>query len=229
MTCISRFTAVWNGSELARGEDVIEVEGRLYFRAEDVRQEHLRSAPDRSVCEWKGGEAEFFDIVVSGGINRAAAWRYPQLGENARPLLGRMAFWKNVSVSWTGPGAAPPLPVLKAQTPNVARALGATDVLWRPSLPALTQEPFADGFSGYLIPSLRVLVDVLATPPEDWRLARMAEARIRGEAVTAWNLAHPEAQYGFIAVWGSATPSPGVIERVRNGAVLLDLVPQQEL
>ncbi len=149
---------------------------------------------------------------------------YRGVAEFLRDVLGR-----NVSVSWTGPGAAPPLPVLKAQTPNVAKALGTTDVLWRPSLPAPTQESFADGFSGCLIPSLRVLVDVLATPPEDERLARMAEARTRGEAISAWSLAHPEARYGFIAVWGSATPSPEVIERVRNGAVLFNLTSQQEL
>ncbi|WP_010188511.1 DUF427 domain-containing protein [Sphingomonas sp. PAMC 26605] len=195
----------------------------LYFRAEDIRQEHLNSAPDRRVCEWKGGEAEYFDLVVMDRVNRAAAWRYPQLGENARALVGRMAFWKDVAVAWDGPGPALIPPVLEARMPNVAKALGATDVLWRPSLPGLMEDRLMAGSSGYLIPSLRVLVDVLATPPEDERVARMAEARTRGEVVNVWNRAHPDARYGFIAVWDSATPDPTVVGQLRAGAVLLDL------
>ena len=60
------FTAIWNGVELARGENMIEVEieGRPYFRAEDVGGEHLTPAPDRRICEWKGGEVEYFDVPL---------------------------------------------------------------------------------------------------------------------------------------------------------------------
>lgn len=217
------FTASWNGTELARSADVIEVEGRLYFPSADVSHRHLAPAPDRSICEWKGGEADYFDVVVAGQVNRAAAWRYQQLGAHASAIIGRIAFWKDVAVGWTGAGAAPRPARIEARTPNVAKALGATDVVWQPALAGVL--PLAPGevFAGYLIPSLRVIVDVMATPPDPERPARIAEAGMRGEAVTAWNTAHPEATYGYIAVWGSATPDADKIQALRRHGVVLAL------
>ncbi len=218
------FTAIWNRTELARGDDVIEVEGRLYFQAGDVRHEFLSPAADRSVCEWKGGEAEYFDVVVDGAVNRAAAWRYPRLGDHARPLTGRIAFWKDVAIDWAGAGPAPAPARIEAQTPNVAKALGANDVVWRPALAAALGNPAAmAGFAGYLIPSLRVLVDVLATPPAADRPARIAEAGARAEVIAAWNAAHPGEPYGYIAVWGSATPDAADVAAVRRHEVRLAL------
>lgn len=218
------FTALWNGVELARSADVIEVEGRLYFPPDAVQLGYLQTAPDRSICEWKGGVAEYFDLVVDARINRAAAWRYPELGPIAAAITGRIAFWKDVWVGWHGPAPAPTPPRIDARTPNVAKALGAADVVWRPSpLPAFGFAPGAAAFEGYLIPSLRVLVDVLATPPEHERAARIAEARARADAICAWNDAYPIERYGYIAVWGSATPSAEAIGLLRQRGVLLAL------
>src|SRR5579864_1607254 len=129
------YAACWNGSTLAAGEDVIEVEKRLYFRPEDVCRDLLRAAPERSQCEWKGGEAEYFDVLVGNDINRAAAWSYPRTGASARELEGRFSFWRGVQVGWVGPGPVVPPKSLPAAMPNVARALGATSVIWRPVLP----------------------------------------------------------------------------------------------
>lgn len=218
------FVASWQGFDIASGLDVIEVEGRFYFRPEDVRQERLKAAQDRSICEWKGGEAEYFDVNVDGMVNRAAAWRYMELGDNVRSLVGRFAFWKDVSVGWVGYGDPPPHPRIEAMTPNVAKALGATDIEWLPDVPALaglTAE--AATFAGYLIPSRRVLVDVLATPAAAERSARIEEARSRGEAIHNWNREHADDHFGYIAVWGSAPPSAEALEALIRGGVLLDL------
>lgn len=217
------FVASWNGVEIARAASVIEVEGRRYFRPEDVRCDRLAAAPDRSLCEWKGGEATYFDIVADGAVNRAAAWSYPRLGEIARAIEGRFAFWRGVSVDWQGPGAPPPVLVVEAKTPNVARALGAAHVVWQPDLPAAIIGPDQVPFAGYLIPALGLLVNVVATPPPAELPARLAEARSLAGRVIAWNAAGSAPRYGFIAVWGSATPAAPTLAALRRGEVVIDL------
>lgn len=186
------YTAIWNDCEIACGADVIEVEKQLYFLAKDTRLDLLRCAPERSRCEWKDGEAEYLDIVVDGKVNRAAAWTYSQVGPAARELAGRIAFWRGVAVVWSGEAGQVAPRTLQASMPNVAKALGATVVVWRPDLPAAFQT-FAAGhdFAGYLIPDLQILVDILATPPEDQRSCRIDAARTFAGQLVAWNLGKP--------------------------------------
>jgi len=224
------YTACWNDCILASGEDVIEVEQRLYFRAEDVRQDLLRIAPERSQCEWKGGEAEYYDVLVGERVNRAAAWSYPRTGSAALELAGRFSFWRGIQVKRVGPGSAPSPKILQAVTPNVARALGAASVIWRPILPsALSGADLLQGFSGYLIPDLRVLVDVMATPADNERGARIAAARALGLRVLSWNRHHLSEAYGYIAVWGSATPNAEVISALHARAVVVALTSPPEI
>lgn len=217
------FVATWSGVEIARATSVIEVEGRRYFRPEDVRLDLLLAAPDHSICEWKGGEATYFDIVTGGAVNRAAAWSYPELGEIAHLIEGRFAFWRGVTVEWQGSSDAPPVLVVEARTPNVAKALGANDIVWQPDLPAAIVGSDQEPFAGYLIHSLRLLVNVVATPPEAELAVRIADARALAERVVAWNETKCHVPYGFIAVWGSATPAAETVSRLRRGAVILDL------
>lgn len=217
------FVASWNGVEIARASSVIEVEGRRYFRPEDVRRELLSAAPDRSVCEWKGGEATYFDIAAGGAINRAAAWSYPALGEIARVIEGRFAFWRGVSVAWLGSGAQPPILVVEARTPNVAKALGVAEVVWQPELPSAIIGADREPFAGYLVPALSLLVNVVATPPPGELPARLAEAQALAEQIRAWNATEATPRYGFIAVWGSATPAAATLAALRRGAVIIDL------
>ncbi|MGL4314979.1 MAG: DUF427 domain-containing protein [Sphingomonas sp.] len=222
------FTAIWNGVELAAGTDIVEAETRLYFRASDVRHAYLRAAPDRSVCEWKGGEAHYFDIVVGDAVNRAAAWQYDSLGPHAQALVGRIAFWRGVETGWTGATPAPVVARVIPQTPNVAKALGASDVVWRPSsLPPFADGVAAAGFEGYLIPSLDVLVDVIATPPADERPALIQAVERRADVVAQWNCRHPDRAYGYIAVWGSAHPSAADVAALRARGVVLALGDDQ--
>lgn len=220
------FVAHWNGVEIARAASVVQVEGRLYFRPKDVRLDLLSPAPDRSVCEWKGGEAIYFDILTCGAINRAAAWSYPTLGAIARIVEGRFAFWRGVTVAWCGVGASPPIFVVEAKTPNVAKALDVNDVVWQPELPAAIVDPDEEPFAGYLIPSLRLLVNVIATPTATDLPARIAEARALAKRVVAWNHTGCEAPFAFIAVWGSATPAAATVALLRKHAVIIDLSDQ---
>ena len=220
------FVATWNGVEIARAATVIEVEGRRYFRPEDVRLDLLSAAPDRSVCEWKGGAATYFDVVAGGAVNRAAAWTYPRLGEIASVIEGRFAFWRGVTVEWQGPGAPPPVLIVESKTPNVAKALGAKEVVWRPALPAAIVEPGQSPFAGYLIPELNVLVNVVARPPDAEVSARIADAHALGRRVMVWNAAGLGAPYGFIAVWGSATPTPAALAALSRREVLIDLADE---
>jgi uncharacterized protein (DUF427 family) len=224
------YKAIWNDCEIACGADVIEVEKQLYFLADDTRLDLLRDAPERSRCEWKGGEAEYLDIVVDGKINRAAAWTYPQVGPAARDLAGRIAFWRGVDVAWSGDARQVAPRTLQPSIPNVAKALGATVVVWRPDLPAAFRT-FAAGhtFAGYLIPDLQVLVDILATPTEDERRHRIGAARKFAGALLAWNQAHPSGQYGYVAVWGSATPASSIVAALRDRHVVLALGEPPEI
>lgn len=217
------FVAEWNGVELARAGSVIEVEGRRYFRPEDVRLDLLSAAPDRSICEWKGGEARYFDIVAGGAINPAAAWTYPRLDDIARMIEGRFAFWRGVTVEWQGAGSPPPVLVVEAKTPNVAKALGATDVVWQPDLPTAIINSTGEPFAGYLIPSLHILVHVVVTPPDAERFTRIAETDALAQRIIAWNATTCGKPYGFIAVWGSATPAATTLAALRHGAVVIDL------
>lgn len=217
------YKAVWEGVEIACGDHVIEVEGRLYFRPGDVRFDLLRPAPDRSICEWKGGEAEYFDIVVGHAVNAAAAWRYPHLGPAAQIVEGYVAFWRGVAVGWHGTGPGSPSLTIEAHTPNVAKALGATDIVWQPPLPVEIIATDSDPFAGYLIPSRRTLVNVVATPASAERNARIAEARGLAKRVARWNRTRPLERFAFAAVWGSAIPPSDAIARLNEGAVIVAL------
>ena len=89
--------AVWNGTVIAESEETVELEGNHYFAPTDVRDEYLEPAPQRSVCPWKG-VADYYDVVVGGRRNSAAAWFYSSPSPGARQIEGRIAFWKGVQI-----------------------------------------------------------------------------------------------------------------------------------
>ena len=91
--------ATWKGAVLAEApNDQVEiVEDNVYFPPDAVRQEHLRASDARTVCPWKG-TASYYDVVVEGNVNEAAAWYYPQPKDAAKQIAGRIAFWRGVQV-----------------------------------------------------------------------------------------------------------------------------------
>lgn len=90
--------AHWNGRLIADSDDTVEVEGNHYFPRESVVEACLLDSDRESYCPWKG-KAAYFDVVVDGEINPAAAWSYPDPMPAAAQIRGRVAFWNGIEVS----------------------------------------------------------------------------------------------------------------------------------
>ncbi|MBN1487753.1 MAG: DUF427 domain-containing protein [Anaerolineae bacterium] len=89
--------AIWNNAILAESEDTIVVEGNHYFPVNSINREYFRDSDMQSTCPWKG-RASYYDIVVAGKTNRAAAWYYPEPKEAAKHIKDYIAFWKGIRV-----------------------------------------------------------------------------------------------------------------------------------
>jgi uncharacterized protein (DUF427 family) len=89
--------ATWQGATLAESDDTVVVEGNYYFPPDSIRREYFRESNEHSHCPWKG-EASYYDLVVDGATNEAAAWYYPEPMEEASNIKDRIAFWKGVVV-----------------------------------------------------------------------------------------------------------------------------------
>jgi uncharacterized protein (DUF427 family) len=91
-------TATYEGTEIARSERTVVVEGNHYFPAEDIVEGILQPSETHSVCAWKG-EASYYDVVVGEQRNHDAAWYYPAPKDAAKEIAGRVAFWKGITVA----------------------------------------------------------------------------------------------------------------------------------
>jgi len=89
--------AVWNNVVVAESDDIITVEGNAYFPVSSLKDGHFEDNPKHTTCHWKG-QASYFDVVVNGERNRAAAWYYAAPKDAAKHIEGRVAFWKGVQV-----------------------------------------------------------------------------------------------------------------------------------
>jgi len=90
--------AIWKGEIIAESDQFETVEGNVYFPAESLRQAFFRPSDRTFVCGWKG-TASYFDVVVAGETNAAAAWTYPDPKPAAANIKGHVAFWNGVEVS----------------------------------------------------------------------------------------------------------------------------------
>ena len=93
MTIVAR----WNGTEIARSENTVVVEGNHYFRREDIASQMLTPSDTTSICPWKG-TAHYYGVQVGEAINADAAWYYPEPKSAAEEIRDRIAFWKGVEV-----------------------------------------------------------------------------------------------------------------------------------
>lgn len=89
--------AIWNGAVVAESEKTHVVEGNHYFPPDSVNRELLAPSEQSSFCPWKG-TASYYDIVVEGQTNEAAAWYYPDPLEAAAQIRDHVAFWRGVQV-----------------------------------------------------------------------------------------------------------------------------------
>ena len=90
-------SAMWRGVVIAHGEDVVVVEGNVYFAPTALRHEHLRPSATKTTCGWKG-VASYYDVVVGDEVNADAAWTYPSPKAAASQIAGYVAFWRGVEV-----------------------------------------------------------------------------------------------------------------------------------
>jgi uncharacterized protein (DUF427 family) len=90
--------AVWNGVTLAESDDIVVVEGNLYFPAKALSRAHVRDSATHTTCGWKG-VASYYDVVIGDAVNADAVWYYPAPIPGAEQVAGRVAFWKGVVVT----------------------------------------------------------------------------------------------------------------------------------
>lgn len=90
--------AVWNGTVIAESDDTVVVDGNHYFPGDAIKADHFQASHATSICPWKG-QAEYFDVVVDGDVNKDAAWYYDAPKPAAANILGRVAFWRGVTVA----------------------------------------------------------------------------------------------------------------------------------
>lgn len=96
--------ALWNDATLAEAdkEDLIRIEGNWYFPPASIKNEYFSRSTHQTMCFWKG-QAAYYDLVVNGKKNEAAAWYYPEPMEGAIERVGKdftdfVAFWHGVEV-----------------------------------------------------------------------------------------------------------------------------------
>ena len=90
--------AMWNGKVVAESDDIVVVEGNLYFPRESIKEEYFKPSSTNSTCHWKG-VASYYSLEMDGKTNQDAAWFYPDPSEAAMNIKDRVAFWRGVSVS----------------------------------------------------------------------------------------------------------------------------------
>lgn len=90
--------AIWKETVIAESNDTIVVEGNHYFPPEALHQQYFKPSEETSYCGWKG-TANYYDVVVDGEVNMAAAWFYADPKPEAEQVRGYVAFWKGITIS----------------------------------------------------------------------------------------------------------------------------------
>ena len=89
--------AVWNDVVLAESDDVIKLEGNVYFPMDSLKKEYFEETKSTSLCLWKG-KANYFSVNVNGELNKNSAWYYPKPSFLAKKIKNYVAFWQDVKI-----------------------------------------------------------------------------------------------------------------------------------
>ncbi|MCS0498610.1 DUF427 domain-containing protein [Protaetiibacter mangrovi] len=86
----------------AHADDVIHIEGNVYFPPSAVVDGVLRDSPTPYTCPWKGA-CQYFSVRDGEDWLTDRAWSYPEILPTAvdrvgRDFAGYVAFWKDVQV-----------------------------------------------------------------------------------------------------------------------------------
>lgn len=98
-------TATLNGTVIAEAseDEVIRIEGNVYFPPSSVHSEFLTTSPTPYTCPWKG-ECQYFTVTLDGQALPDRAWSYPAPYPSGIERVGKdfsnyVAFWKEIQVS----------------------------------------------------------------------------------------------------------------------------------
>ena len=96
--------AVLNDTVIAEAptEDLIRIEGNLYFPPASVKSEYLVESATPYTCPWKG-ECQYFSVKHGDTVLQDRAWSYPTPYPSSFDRVGQdysdyVAFWKDVRV-----------------------------------------------------------------------------------------------------------------------------------
>lgn len=96
--------AIWNNTVIAEAnkDDLIYIEGNWYFPPNSIKQEFYTPNDTHTTCFWKG-EASYYNVVIDGQVNDAAAWYYPEpmagsIERVKKDFTNYVAFWRGVQV-----------------------------------------------------------------------------------------------------------------------------------
>ena len=89
--------AVWNGTIVADSDATVVLEGNHYFPPEAISAEALAANELTTVCPWKG-TASYYDVIVDGEVDSAAAWYYPDPSDAASHIRDHVAFGGGITV-----------------------------------------------------------------------------------------------------------------------------------
>jgi len=64
--------AIWNGHVVAETDKYELVEGNIYFPPDSLDRKYFAASSHTTTCFWKGS-ANYYDLVVDGQVNKAAA------------------------------------------------------------------------------------------------------------------------------------------------------------
>jgi uncharacterized protein (DUF427 family) len=89
--------AIWNGRVIADSDQIMEVEGTVYFPDSSLNREYFRNSSTTST-DPATGQKRYLTVVIDGQDNQDAAWYYPDPKPAARKLKGYVAFWRGVEI-----------------------------------------------------------------------------------------------------------------------------------
>lgn len=98
---ITMAKATWDDEVLAESDQSVLVEGNIYFPPDSVKREFLRDSERQYTCHWKG-QAGYYDVIVSGKVNKNAAWYYYEPSEAAKTIKDYVAFDEDSGIKVEG-------------------------------------------------------------------------------------------------------------------------------
>lgn len=89
--------AIFNDKVIAESDDIVELEGKVYFPANSVFSNYLQKSNLKTICPWKG-TASYYNVIVEKEVKKDAAFYYPIPMDAALKIKDHIAFHSEVQV-----------------------------------------------------------------------------------------------------------------------------------